>query len=109
MGGAVVAADPAQVEKLRYWANVVGSAVAPFDAWLTLRGLRTLFPRMEQQQINAMSVANFLEKHRAVAKVHFPGLASHPGNAIASRQRSEERRVGKEGVSTGRSGWRTYH
>lgn len=86
IGGAVVAADPAQVEQLRYWTNVVGSAGAPFDAWLTMRGLRTLFPRMEQQQINAMSVANFLEKHPAVAKVHYPGLPSHPGHAIASRQ-----------------------
>ncbi len=86
IGGAVVAADPAQVEQLRYWANVVGSAGAPFDAWLTMRGLRTLFPRMEQQQINAMSVANFLENHPAVAKVHYPGLPSHPGHAIASRQ-----------------------
>ncbi|NML91351.1 cystathionine gamma-synthase (plasmid) [Sphingobium sp. SJ10-10] len=86
IGGAVVAADPAQVEQLRYWANVIGSAGAPFDAWLTLRGLRTLFPRMEQQQINAMSIANFLENHPAVTRVHYPGLASHPGHAIASRQ-----------------------
>ena len=59
---------------------------APFDSWLTMRGLRTLFPRMEQQQINAMAVANFLENHPAVAKVHFPGLPSDPGHAIASRQ-----------------------
>jgi cystathionine gamma-synthase len=86
IGGAVVAADPAQVEALRHWANVVGSAGAPFDSWLTLRGLRTLFPRMEQQQINAMAVANHLERHPAVARVHYPGLASHPGHAIASRQ-----------------------
>lgn len=86
IGGAVVAADPAEVQELRHWANVVGSAGAPFDSWLTMRGLRTLFPRMEQQQINAMAVANFLENHPAVAKVHFPGLPSDPGHAIASRQ-----------------------
>ncbi|MDE8654253.1 cystathionine gamma-synthase [Novosphingobium album (ex Liu et al. 2023)] len=86
IGGAVVAADPAQVEELRHWANVVGSAGAPFDSWLTLRGLRTLFPRMEQQQINAMRVAQFLDSHPAVAKVHYPGLSSHPGHAIAARQ-----------------------
>lgn len=86
IGGAVVAADPAEVQELRHWANVVGSAGAPFDSWLTMRGLRTLFPRMEQQQINAMAVANFLENHPAVAKVHFPGLPSDPGHAISSRQ-----------------------
>ena len=86
IGGAVVAADPAQVEQLRHWSNVVGSTGAPFDAWLTLRGLRTLFPRMERQQINAMAVADYLERHPAVAKVHYPGLSSHSGHAIASRQ-----------------------
>lgn len=86
IGGAVVVADPAKVDELRRWANVVGTSGAPFDSWLTLRGLRTLFPRMEQQQINAMAVANYLEHHPAIAKVYYPGLASHPGHAIASRQ-----------------------
>ena len=75
-----------QVEALRHWANVVGSTGAPFDAWLTLRGLRTLFPRIERQQINAMIVAQYLERHPAVAMVHYPGLPSHPGHAIANRQ-----------------------
>src|SRR3546814_7468012 len=50
IGGAVVAADPAQVDALKAWANVIGTTGAPFDAWLTLRGLRTLFPRIERQQ-----------------------------------------------------------
>jgi cystathionine gamma-synthase len=86
IGGAVVAADPAEAEALRNWANVVGSAGAPFDSWLTLRGLRTLFPRMEHQQRNAMIIAEFLDHHAAVAKVHYPGLSSHPGHAIAARQ-----------------------
>jgi cystathionine gamma-synthase len=86
IGGAVVAADPADVQDLRHWATVVGSAGAPFDSWLTLRGLRTLFPRMQNQQSNAMAVATFLEQHPAVAKVYYPGLASDPGHAIASRQ-----------------------
>jgi cystathionine gamma-synthase len=88
IGGAVVVADPAKVEELRQWANIVGSTGAPFDSWLTLRGLRTLFPRMEHQQRNAMIVAGFLERHPAVAKVHYPGLASHPGHAIAARQQN---------------------
>lgn len=86
IGGAVVVADPARVEELCHWANVVGSAGAPFDSWLTLRGMRTLFPRMEHQQMNAMIIAGFLDRHPAVAKVHYPGLPSHPGHAIASRQ-----------------------
>ncbi len=86
IGGAVIAAEAGEAEELRQWANVVGSAGAPFDAWLTLRGLRTLFARMAQQQANAMAVADFLDRHPAVARVHYPGLASHPGHAVAARQ-----------------------
>jgi cystathionine gamma-synthase len=86
IGGAVVAADPAQVEALRVWANVTGVTGSPFDAWLTLRGLRTLFPRIERQQQSAGKIAAFLEGHRAVGKVHYPGLASHPGHELAARQ-----------------------
>lgn len=86
IGGAVVAADPVCAEVLRQWANVVGNGGAPFDSWLTLRGLRTLFPRVEFQQRNAMAVARHLEGHSVVSKVYYPGLASHPGHAIASRQ-----------------------
>ncbi len=86
IGGAVIAADPVQAEELRDWGNVVGSTGAPFDSWLTLRGLRTLFARMEHQQVNAMAVAQYLERHAAVSTVHYPGLAAHPGHAIALRQ-----------------------
>ncbi len=86
VGGAVVAADAADVEKLRTWANVIGSTGAPFDAWLTLRGLRTLFPRIERQQRTAAIIAAFLEAHSQVEAVHYPGLASHAGHAIAARQ-----------------------
>jgi cystathionine gamma-synthase len=86
IGGAVIAADPAKADQLRYWANVVGSTGAPFDAWLTLRGLRTLFVRLDQQQMSAMVIAGHLSRHRAVSKVHYPGLASHPSHAIAARQ-----------------------
>lgn len=88
IGGAVVAADPGNAQELRQWANIVGSAGAPFDAWLTLRGLRTLFPRMQTQQANAMAVARYLESHAAVSKVHYPGLPAHLGHAIASRQQN---------------------
>jgi cystathionine gamma-synthase len=86
IGGAVVAADPAQVEALGIWANVTGVTGSPFDAWLTLRGLRTLFPRIERQQQSAAKIATFLEGHRLVGKVHYPGLESHPGHALATRQ-----------------------
>ena len=86
IGGAVVAVDPAEAQELRHWANVVGSAGAPFDSWLTLRGLRTLFARMQVQQNNAIAIATWLEQHSAVSKVHYPGLPTHPGHAIASRQ-----------------------
>ena len=60
VGGAVVAANPTDVEELSAWANISGAIGAPFDAYLTLRGLRTLFPRIQRQQENAMSVARFL-------------------------------------------------
>lgn len=86
VGGAVVAADRTDVEVLSAWANITGTTGAPFDAHLTLRGLRTLFPRVECQQANAMAVAQFLARHPFVAAVHYPGLDSDPGHAIASAQ-----------------------
>ncbi len=86
IGGAVIAASADDAERLRYWANVIGTAASPFDAWLTLRGLRTLFPRVQQQQASAAAVAQYLAGHQAVARVHYPGLASHPGHALALRQ-----------------------
>jgi cystathionine gamma-synthase len=86
IGGAVIAADPGHAEELRQWANVVGSAGAPFDSWLTLRGLRSLFARMALHQANAMAVARHLEGHPAVRTINYPGLPSHGGHATASRQ-----------------------
>lgn len=86
VGGAVVAADRADADVLAAWANISGTTGAPFDAHLTLRGLRTLFPRVECQQANAMAVARFLARHPHVAAVHYPGLDSDPGHAIASIQ-----------------------
>lgn len=86
VGGAVVAADPEQAEELAHWSNVAGSCGAPFDAWLTLRGLRTLYPRMRQQQATAMSIARYLADHPTISKVYYPGLESHHTHAIALRQ-----------------------
>jgi cystathionine gamma-synthase len=88
VGGAVVAAERADAEALSAWANTAGTTGSPFDAHLTLRGLRTLFPRIERQQANAMAVATFLARHPLVAAVHYPGLDTHPGQKIAAAQQS---------------------
>ncbi len=86
VGGAVIAAEPSRVESLKAWANTTGVTGAPFDAWLSLRGLRTLFPRIERQQHTAGLIARFLAGHPDVGAVHYPGLASHAGHALAARQ-----------------------
>ncbi len=86
VGGAVVALDAHVAEKLKWWANCNGLTGAPFDSYLTLRGLRTLGVRLRQHQENAARIAAHLDGHPAVRKVHYPGLASHPGHAVASRQ-----------------------
>jgi cystathionine gamma-synthase len=86
VGGAVIAANPADVEELSAWANITGAIGAPFDAYLTLRGLRTLFPRIQRQQENAMSIARFLAKSPAVAIVHYPGLETHSNHSLAASQ-----------------------
>ncbi len=86
IAGAVIAADAEEASALRHWANVTGAIAAPFDCWLTLRGLRTLFARMAGQEKNAMAIAGRLGAHPAVARVHYPGLAEHPDHALAARQ-----------------------
>jgi cystathionine gamma-synthase len=88
VGGAVIAADPADHAELAWWANCLGVTGSPFDAYQTLRGLRTLFARIERQQATAGLVAAALEQHPAVKAVHYPGLKSHPGHALAARQQS---------------------
>jgi cystathionine gamma-synthase len=86
VGGAVIARDPALAEQLKWWANCSGLTGAPFDSYLTLRGLRTLGVRLRQHQENAERIAAQLDAHPAVRKVYYPGLASHPGHALAARQ-----------------------
>lgn len=88
VGGAVIAADAALGEELCWWANCLGVTGSPFDSWLTLRGVRTLFARMEQHLANTRQVVEALCSHEAVAAVHYPGLASHPGHHIARAQQS---------------------
>jgi cystathionine gamma-synthase len=86
VGGAVVAADPGLHETLRWWANALGLTGAPFDAYLTLRGLRTLQARLRVHQENTQALVALAQAHPAVVAVHYPGLPAHPGHALAARQ-----------------------
>jgi cystathionine gamma-synthase len=86
VGGAVATSDPGLAERLRFLQKSLGAVPGPFDAWLVLRGIKTLAVRMRQHCENARRVAGFLESHPAVERVLYPGLASHPGHAVARRQ-----------------------
>lgn len=86
VGGAVIAADAAVADQLKWWANCNGQTGAPFDSYLTLRGLRTLGVRMRQHQENAHEIAALLASHPVVGAVYYPGLADNPGHALAARQ-----------------------
>jgi cystathionine gamma-lyase len=86
VGGAIMTNDDELERQLRFHQNAVGAVPSPFDCWLLLRGIKTLALRVERHSLNAMEVATALEKNKAVARVHYPGLASHPGHAIAARQ-----------------------
>ncbi|MBB1472767.1 O-succinylhomoserine (thiol)-lyase [Luteimonas sp. MC1782] len=86
VGGAVVAASPELHARFTWWANALGITGAPFDSFLTLRGLRTLDARIRVHEQNAARVADCLQAHPAVARVYWPGLAAHPGHAVAARQ-----------------------
>ena len=86
VGGCVVAATDELAEKIAYWANCIGITGAPFDSYLTLRGIRTLHPRIKQHEESASVIANLLNEHDQVAQVYYPGLESHPGHSIAKRQ-----------------------
>ncbi|MDV2988036.1 cystathionine gamma-synthase [Methylorubrum extorquens] len=88
IGGAVIAADAALGEELAAWANTIGVTGSPLDAYLTLRGVRTLFVRVERQQQTAATIAAFLDTHPAVSRVHYPGLTSHPSHTLAKSQQS---------------------
>ena len=86
VGGAVVVTDPELGERLYFLRNAVGSAPGPFDAWLTLRGAKTLAVRMDRHCANAARIADMLTEHPAVAAVYYPGLPSHPGHEVAVKQ-----------------------
>jgi cystathionine gamma-synthase len=86
VGGAIVANTAELHAHLVWWANVLGVTGAPFDSYLTLRGLRTLQARLRIHAENAQQIAELLDAHPAVTRVYFPGLRSDPGHALASRQ-----------------------
>jgi cystathionine gamma-synthase len=86
IGGALVVTDPGLAEKIAFSQNAAGAVGGPFDAWLTLRGIRTLGVRMDRHCQNAQRVADMLAAHPKVAEVFYPGLASHPGHEVAAKQ-----------------------
>jgi len=85
-GVLVVGDNPELLERLTFLQNAVGAIASPFDAFLALRGLKTLAVRMQRHCANALELAHYLERHRAVARVHYPGLPSHPQHRLAHAQ-----------------------
>jgi cystathionine beta-lyase/cystathionine gamma-synthase len=88
VGGCIVTNRKEHADRISYVVNAMGLACSPFDAWLVLRGVKTLGPRMEAHQRGAMALARFLDQHSKVSKVYYPGLESHPQHELAKRQQS---------------------
>jgi cystathionine gamma-synthase len=88
IGGALIAADSGLGDELAFHQNAMGAVAGPFDAWLVLRGIRTLGVRMDRHCANAARVADMLTRHPAVAEVLYPGLTDHPGHEVAAKQMS---------------------
>jgi cystathionine gamma-lyase/cystathionine beta-lyase/cystathionine gamma-lyase/homocysteine desulfhydrase len=86
IGGIVVATRDDHIEWLRFVQNAEGAILGPMDAWLVLRGTKTLPLRMERHNVNAQQIADYLDAHPKVELVHYPGLTSHPQHALAARQ-----------------------
>ncbi|HEX3642779.1 MAG TPA: cystathionine gamma-synthase [Ktedonobacteraceae bacterium] len=88
IGGIVVMNDEEVYQNIQFYQNAAGAVPGPFDAWLTLRGVKTLAVRMRQHAENADAIARFLSEHPRVEKVYYPGLPSHPDHELAKRQMS---------------------
>ncbi len=88
VGGCVVTRDPADAERIGFIQKSAGAILSPFDSFLVLRGVKTLPLRMARHEASARRIAAWLERHPRVARVHYPGLASHPGHRLARRQMS---------------------
>jgi cystathionine beta-lyase/cystathionine gamma-synthase len=86
IGGAVVVDDEETANRLQVGRNATGGVPGPWDAWLTLRGVKTLALRMREHQANAQKLAEFLSQRSEVTRVHYPGLPDHPGHALAQQQ-----------------------
>ena len=86
VGGAIIAATDELAERCAYWANVIGITGAPFDSFMTLRGIRTLHPRIRQHEESAALIANVLTEQPNIKKVFYPGLEDHEGHELAKRQ-----------------------
>ncbi len=86
LGGLMVMNDPMLVERLRFIQKSLGGILSPFEAWMCLRGIKTLAVRMDRHNMNAMEVATFLNKHTKVKRVNYPGLVSHPQHRLAKKQ-----------------------
>ncbi|HXA58888.1 MAG TPA: cystathionine gamma-synthase [Streptosporangiaceae bacterium] len=86
VGGALITADADLGDRLAYHQNAMGAVAGPFDAWLTLRGIKTLGVRMDRHCANATKVVDLLERHPKVSRVLYPGLPGHPGHDIAVKQ-----------------------
>ena len=86
IGGLLAVKDKAVFEAVKFYQNAAGSVPGPWDAWLTLRGIKTLSVRMKAHEANAFEIAALLARHPAVSKVFYPGLESHPGHALAAEQ-----------------------
>ena len=88
LGGGLVINDDELAEKTTFIQFAAGPVSAPLDAWLTVRGIKTLAVRMERHSSNALTIARYLETHPAIEKVYYPGLESHPGHELAKAQMS---------------------
>ncbi len=88
VGGTVVAADEGLLEDVAWWTNAMGVSGAPFDAYLTLRGMRTLHARSRVHEANALRIVDLLDRSDVVTRVHHPSLPNHPGHDIARRQQT---------------------
>lgn len=86
IGGLLAVSDKELYEGIKFYQNAAGAVPGPWDAWLTLRGIKTLAIRMNAHEANAFEIAAFLAKHPAVSKVYYPGLKAHPGHALADKQ-----------------------
>lgn len=86
VGGALVMNDPGHADRIQFLQNAAGAIMGPFDAWLVLRGVKTLAIRMERHNQNGLAIAQYLQKHPKVRQVNYPGLTTHPQHELAKRQ-----------------------